>query len=140
IEAARARSAEEEAERMLAAYPDWMHRLKGDEAERLDALARRARAAEEGRAVAASRLESARESVAEAKLPEYGLPAGLLAELDETIGALRERAKAIEDLAQELAAAQGGMAEARRLLGESVTDEQLAALEPTAFDEVAAHL
>lgn len=124
------------AEEELAGFPAAMERLTGDEAKRLADERERLASAREDRQRVDTDLAKEERRLAEAALPEAGLPPGLLAELGER----RERLVALE---LEMAQRQRGLAEAARRrteasleLGDDAGDDRLAELRPGDWREV----
>ncbi|HEX6939170.1 MAG TPA: hypothetical protein VF158_07130 [Longimicrobiales bacterium] len=117
LEHATAVEEEAAARRALAAFPEAMARLRGDEADRLDTLRRKLEEARLRRADAERALEDADAARRDAGLPEEGVPPQRIAALRRRIEALGELRRAVEAHERMLAEALARRDEEARALG-----------------------
>jgi uncharacterized protein YhaN len=131
---ADARTAEEDAQRSLAGFPDGFAKLRGDEGERLAALERRLASARGDEAKALEARDRALEQRVATRLPAEGVPGDLVPGLREDIRSLRVLETTVENLERDRAAAEAERTTAARAIGEAVDEHRLAALNPVGFD------
>lgn len=135
-EHARARVQLDEAQRELERFDPVLDKLRGDELERLEEIDRARRTAQATRDAAAARLEAARHAQANTGL------APSPPERHELI-TLRQQCQNLHDLEQQLLQAERRLAEARaarddarRRISNSISAEQLTALERQGLDQL----
>jgi hypothetical protein len=136
LERARCRERLARAEEELAAFPRAMERLTGEEGERSAELRARLEAAVEARERARSAIGAERRRLAEARLPEGGVPDGLLDALGERREHLARLEQEIEQRGRELAAARARREQALGELGPEAGGERLAAFRVGDWTEV----
>ena len=136
LEAVRCRARRAEARSALARFSEASERLTGDEERTLEEHRRRLAEARDDRERLAAERDALRRRLAEARLPDEGLPDGLL----ETLGERRERAagreREIDSTERDLAGARNRREDARSEIGEGATDETLRGLAPGGWREV----
>lgn len=117
-----------EIEAQRDAFPDGVGRLRGDEPERLEELAQKEQRLTEQLAAEKTRLREAETQLEELDLPEDGIP-------DALVSSVRARKEALRDLEGRIAEqrrrrdeALGAVDEALDIVGETFSEEQLAAL------------
>ncbi|HET7560513.1 MAG TPA: AAA family ATPase, partial [Limnochordia bacterium] len=140
LELGELRQAERAAHAALAAFPEWMPRLKGNEAARLDELARDAAAAREA-AAAAQRALSAEEAESQgAALPDGGFPEHQLDGLRVEVDLIASGERELQDHEQAVAAAKAARAREQRSIGPEIDPERLAELDLAGLDAVGEHV
>jgi len=112
LEAVKARRALDEAEAAVAAFPDALASVRGDEVERLEALQAERNAAERRIEDAEIQLEEARATLRESRIPEEGLPDGRLETLRTRAATLLDREGTVQDRRADVEAAESREAEA----------------------------
>lgn len=125
IDHARARDEAARAAVPLAAFDPRMERLSGDEADRLRELESRIAAARERANQAEADLRAAEETLRDCRLPEAGLPAGLLAALRADLDDARDAEREAAGLEEARSEAEARRARALAALGPDATPERL---------------
>lgn len=96
-EVAAARSAHDEAEAALEAFPDLMEEVQGDEAERLESLQEELEAANGQIQEAEAQIRDAEATIEESRIPEAGLAEGRVEELRTLVSTIREQERAVRE-------------------------------------------
>ena len=117
IEHADAVAEEADARRALDAFPAPMARLRGDEAERLDAIRYEIEDARRALAVALHDAEAAEAARAATGLPDGGVPPGTLAALRKRVERLAELRREVEEREREVEKAVAARDETARQIG-----------------------
>jgi len=126
---AAARRALDEARERLAAFPEVLARLHGDEAERLERIDASLTAARQRRVTAALALERAEADARETGLTDHELPPGLVERLRRHYADLQDLAAEVRQAEHAYQKALDLRAEARRRIDPALGDEQVAALD-----------
>jgi len=136
----------QEAEQKLAALPEGIAKLTGQEQARLDALKRKRAELQQKQRDQQQTLEQARRQQRDAGLPDDGVPDAALRTLRAATERLQEQAREIQRLQRECDQTQTKEQSTRARLGAAITDEQLAKLDAVTipglgeFARHAAHL
>jgi len=131
---AAARSAE--ARIALAAFPEGVGKLRGDEREKLDELAEQKTHFEKQLSDEQRRVEDAQDSLRKANLPEEGVSAEVFADLGGWQRRLAGLETKVEGEHQKLAEARAAGDTSLQRLGDTLTEEQLDRLEAVEIEDV----
>ncbi len=126
-----------DAEAALAAFPEGMERVAGNEVERATGLRAQLTMLAAERQDAQAVAEQAEEEIGANPLPEGGLPDGVLKELRDNYSKLLRAEHDVEAQRGDLAKARAARNQARGRIGAAVTDEQLAQLDLTGLEDLA---
>lgn len=137
MDSAQAQQAADEAAEALASFPRQLAMLAGDEAATVRKLRERRDEFERARAAAEAQVRDSEAEIKACDLPTGPVSDQLVRTLRARLEDLREHELQQDRLAAELAGAGTARDRERRALGNAVTDEQLAALDAVAFDELA---
>ncbi len=120
----------------LDAFPPAMDRLRGDEPQRLKQLHNDLAESETARRHAEAALQRAEQQLADADLPEDGVPQHLLDELDARLDRLAGLERDLADRKRDLAAAEVQCEQALRVLSPAGTPEALENLDLSGLDRL----
>lgn len=136
LEAQAKKDALDRAREVVASFPERMIKLVGDEWDRLPELKRKLEEQRQNFATATSSLDSAEGDIQATRLPEEGVPAELVATLQNRCDTLREHAREISRRKTELDGATAALNDALSRLGPKVSVDRAAALDAATLEKL----